>query len=68
MKIDKSLVIKFEEIQLSGKYNMFTDGAKVMSELGLDCTDNNDVSLYIFILNNYKNLTKEMNYDRYRED
>ena len=58
MKVTKELVQNYEEIRSSGKYNMFTDGFKVITELG--CT----VDEYVYILKNYSELMKLYNIER----
>lgn len=56
--IGKATMQKYEDIRSSGKYNMFTDGFKVICEIG--CT----VNEYVYILKNYSELMELYNIER----
>lgn len=58
MEVSKELVQRYEEIRSSGEYNMFTDAAQVIEELG--CSKDE----YAYILKNYSELMKHYNIER----
>ena len=53
VQITKEDFLKYKEVQMSGKYNMFTDAWIVMDEIGLDKFQ------YFKILQEYSKLNKE---------
>ena len=53
VQITKEDFLKYKEVQMSGKYNMFTDAWIVMDEIGLDKFQ------YFKILQEYSKLDKE---------
>ena len=53
IQISKEDFLKYKEVQMSGKYNMFTDAWIVMDEIGLDKFQ------YFKILQEYSKLDKE---------
>ena len=57
VQITKEDFLKYKEVQMSGKYNMFTDAWIVMDEIGLDKFQ------YFKILQEYSKLDKEWGKD-----
>ena len=41
--VTKQMFLKYEEMRMSGKYNMIMDGSKVMEELEIGVRDYTDI-------------------------
>ena len=41
--VNKEMFLKYEEMRMSGKYNMIMDGSKVMEELKIGARDYTDI-------------------------
>lgn len=55
-QITKDMMESYEQIRLSGKYNMLMEAGQVMTEMKMNPRHKKDQKIYLVLLENYQSL------------